>query len=442
VWSVRYYRPLEKEEVRVSVHPENGRVTGFLHQLPEDRAGANLDPEAARKIAGDFLAARGYDLAALELKETNSEMKKARRDHVLVWEARPGDARNLEEARYRVRVEVAGDRVSALSAFWKLPEAFVRARASRNALSNVLLMLRVGVLAGMVVLALWLLIVSTRKRRLRWRSAILTGTPVAGLGVAGSLAALPLAMRAYDTAIPLETFRAVMVTGLVIAGLGLFLAMACAAGVLRALYPGGPGVLRSANRRAASLDALLAAVAAVGLALAAGQLGWLLRDRFHAQALFSPAAPEALGSLSPAFSAIAGAAQETLLALAVLAVAVWAARRLTNGAARAAALLALPAAFVPNTVHTPGEFILHYAILLVAVAGALVFVRWFAGGNLLAYVVTVWTAALARRALDLWSHPAYRTEGWIALALLAATLLWIVLPAFTGRARKEAAEAG
>ena len=98
VWAVRYYRPLEKEEMRVSVHPENGRVTGFLHQLPEDRAGADLDAEAARKIAGDFLAARGYDLAALELKETTSEMKKARRDHVLVWEARPGDARNLRRS--------------------------------------------------------------------------------------------------------------------------------------------------------------------------------------------------------------------------------------------------------------------------------------------------------------------------------------------------------
>ena len=53
-------------------------------------------------------------------------------------------------------------------------------------------------------------------------------------------------MRAYDTAIPLETFRAVMATGIVIAGLGLFLAMACAAGVLLSLYPGGPG--RAAER--------------------------------------------------------------------------------------------------------------------------------------------------------------------------------------------------
>ena len=49
---------------------------------------------------------------------------------------------------------------------------------------------------------------------------------------------------------------------------------------------------------------------------------------------------------------------------------------------------------------------------------------------------------MARRALDLWSQPAYRLEGWIALGVLAATLLWTVLPAFTGRTRKEAAEAG
>lgn len=440
VWGLRYYRPLEKEEARVSVHPETGRITGFRHELPEDRAGADLDAEAARRIAGDFLTARGFDLAALELKETTSERKKARGDHALVWEARPGDPRNLDEARYRVRVEVAGDRVSAFTTSWKLPEAFVRARAARNALSTALLVLRIAVLAGLVLLGLWLLVAHTRKRQLRWRAALLAAAPVALVGVAGSLVSLPMAMQGYDTAVPLETFRAVLAAGVVIAGLGLFLGAACAAGVLLSLYPGAAVALKRASRRAAGLDALLAAAAAIGLALAAGQIGWLLKNRFHAQAIFSPSAPEALGSLAPAFSAVAGAVQETLFGLAVLALALWAARKLPNRTALAAALVVLPAAFVPGSVHTPGEFALHYAILLAGAAAALAFI-WFARGNLLAYGVAVWAGALARRALDLWSQPAYRLHGWVALAVLAATLLWVALPAFTS-GRKEAARAG
>ena len=51
IWSVRYYRPLEKDEYRVSVHPATGKITAFMHVVPEDQPGADLPAEAARKIA-------------------------------------------------------------------------------------------------------------------------------------------------------------------------------------------------------------------------------------------------------------------------------------------------------------------------------------------------------------------------------------------------------
>ncbi|MBI3693571.1 MAG: CPBP family intramembrane metalloprotease, partial [Acidobacteria bacterium] len=194
-WNVRYYRPLEKEDLRVTLHPETGQVVGFLHGLPEDRPGAELPPAAAQKIAADYLSARGFDLSTFELKETTSEKRKARQDYTLVWEAKAGDPRNIGEAYYRVRVQVAGDRVVALRTLWKLPETFMRERNRTNALEITHIGLLVGSIAALVMAGLYVLVQQTRKRQLRWRSAIAVSLVVTSLAALGALSRFPLMFR-------------------------------------------------------------------------------------------------------------------------------------------------------------------------------------------------------------------------------------------------------
>ena len=84
----------------------------------------------------------------MDLKESATEKKKARRDHSLEWEARPGDARNVDETRWRVEINVAGDRVTSARGFWKLPEAWQRGREQENALAITLAVLKIATLAG------------------------------------------------------------------------------------------------------------------------------------------------------------------------------------------------------------------------------------------------------------------------------------------------------
>jgi len=435
-WTVRYYRPLDKEEIRVALDPEKGGVIGFTHLLPEDRAGADLAPEEARKIAADYLSARGIDLSRLELKETTSERKKARRDHTLVWEASAGDARNVEEARYRIRVEVDGGQVAAMTPFWKLPEAYVRERSQRNLLSNILLFLRIIFIAGAVTLSLWLIVQRTRKGELRWGNIMKLTALVSALGLLSAISEAPLFLRNYDTAMPLETFRAVMIAGIVIGVLGLFLGLACCAGLLFAVRPDSLAVLKAAHRRTVLVDSLIALAVAVGLAVLISQCEWLLIDRFHAEAVLSAGNPDVFGSMSPAVSAAAGAFEEALIELSALALIGYAAGWL--GRRRwliAVAALAAIAAFVPSQVHTAGEFALHYAMLL-AVAGAVwVFVRGFAGGNALAYLLTVLALGLGRRALMLLEQPygGFRVQGWAVLFLLALILVWAIRPTLINR---------
>ena len=98
----------------------------------------------------------------MDLKENASEKKKARRDYSLVWEARPGDPRNVGETKWRVQVEVAGDRAVSIRQMWKLPESFQRGREQENAISIAVVVARILVSAGLVVFGLWLLLDAIR----------------------------------------------------------------------------------------------------------------------------------------------------------------------------------------------------------------------------------------------------------------------------------------
>ena len=437
-WMVRYYRPLDKEEILVTIHPETGGIVSFNHVLPEDRPGADITAEDARKTASDFLTSRGFELSRLELKETTSERKKARRDHTLVWEAGPGDPRNLDEARYRVRVEVAGDRVSAMVPFWKLPETYVRERSRRNLLSNVLLFLRILLMAVAVLIALWLMVQRTRKHELRWRTVLKAAAPVAALGVLGAISEFPLAFRNYDTAIPIETFRAAMVAGLAIAALGLFLWMACCAAVLLVVRPDSLAALKPAHRRAALADSLIALAVAVALATLIQRIGWFLLDRFHAQAVLSVSGRDSFAAIFPAISAVAGAFQEAISGLAVLALVCYAAGPAIRRPWTIPLAILAAAGLVPSEAHTPGEFALHYTLVLATTGALLLFAGVFGRRNALAYLLAALTLKLGSRALGLLEQPNdyLHLQGWLVLVVLGVILVWAVRPVISGSRRQ------
>src|SRR5258706_11298597 len=57
-WSHRWFRPLQEEEINVSIAP-TGEVTGFSDRIPEDRAINSPDVAGARRIAEEFLDSVG-----------------------------------------------------------------------------------------------------------------------------------------------------------------------------------------------------------------------------------------------------------------------------------------------------------------------------------------------------------------------------------------------
>jgi hypothetical protein len=374
----------------------------------------------------------------MDLKESSAEKKKARRDHALVWEARPGDARNVDQTRWRVQVTVAGDRVTSARAFWKLPEAWQRGRERENALAIAITVLKIATIAGLVVYGLWLLIQGTRQGIVRWRAAIRLALPATLLFPVAPLLAIGLMLRSYRTDVPLETFQAMTYVSLAMSAVFGFLLMGGAAALVVTFYPGAVPALRRGNRGVMAFDAIAALLAATGIALALHQFQGLLLDRFHAQTVLSIGSPEIIASAAPALAALAAAVRALLTDAALLGLLVLAwqlTRPLKMQVMRYAAVLLALCATLPGEVRTPGEFLLHYTISLAMAAAGIVFCWFFARRNYLAYALVLWLMALRTPLMQLLGtgNGALEMQAWLIAAIMAATLVWALAPALLRR---------
>jgi membrane protease YdiL (CAAX protease family) len=435
-WVTRYYRSLDKEEVFVSVHPETGKVQGFAHTLAEDAPGADLPPDTAIRIAAAFAAAQGWDTAAMDLKENSSEKKKARRDYTLVWEAREGDSRNVDEAHFRLQITVAGDRVASLGSLWKLPEGYERSRSARNLLSILLLALRIAVIALGIVRGVWMTIQNIRRGAVRWGGVMRMAVPTTLLMALSALLSFQLMMQNYRTEIPFETFLAVSYITVLMAAIFGFLMMGGAAALLTSFFPNCTAALRAVNRRVLGADAAVSLAAAIGLGLGLSHLQAVLNNRFHALALFSLSSPELIASAAPAVSAIADAVRSVLFGGAVLAVFVLIAQRLPRRWMQIPLALVAACAILPMDVHTAGEFALHYGFACLTIACGALFCLRIARDNYLAYALVLWVMALRGPLAELFGNgnASLQMQGWMVAAALAAVLIWAIAPAWRRKA--------
>jgi membrane protease YdiL (CAAX protease family) len=424
-WRVRFFKPLNQEELLVAVHPESGKILGYSHKLPEDQPGADLAEPAARQIAAASAATFGWDTAAMDLKENGADKKKARRDYTFVWEARPGDARNVAEARYRVAIGVSGDKPVSARSYWKLPEDYLRARERKNFISIATVAGKIALLALLMVCGIWTLIRLIRDRAVPWRFALILGGAAAALSLIGQLLEFPLLLEQYDTAIPLETFRMTQAIGVVVALIFSFLLATAAAALVAGAFPEVRRAFWPSARRVLARDAAAALTAAVGLFLVVRQIGGALIDRFHAQAILSPSAPTLIATSAPSLGAASGALQTMIVTAGALVTIVLIVRHRVWLACTVAVLLPLFA--MPNDIRTPGEWALRYAIEALMLASAAVFCHWFGRRNYLAYAVVLWVLALSGELAEFYGNTA-PVHFWVLVAIVLGGLDWALLP--------------
>ena len=230
-WKVRWYKPLEKEEIQVDLDP-GGRVVGFRHLVLESKAGDSLDQDQARSLAEEFLLEKqGVDLAGFERVEHSSQQRSDRVDHTFIY--RKSNFTVGDDGHYRLKAVVQGSEIGAFDEYMFVPETFRRhhedVRSQAGLLSQVA---SVGWLA-LVVVMLVVLVQRFRHGRLRWRTAIIVGIAVALTNVAVVFNSMPLNLFYYDTTQSFSSFLAQLVAA------GLFAALAYGGVVTLAGTAGG-----------------------------------------------------------------------------------------------------------------------------------------------------------------------------------------------------------
>ena len=206
VWSVRLFQERVVEEAHVRFTPAGERY-GFRMRLAEDDPGTgNLDAVAARQAAAAAAAEWRVDLTEyVELESSQETLPGGRLDHTLVYE-RAGV--RVGEARFRLRLVVAGSQASEVTHFVHVPEGFsqryAEMRSANNAISlaaeGVLLLLFVFVGAGVGTTLL------LRQRWLVWRMPLAWGVAVSVLMALWIANRVPLSWMGYDTAVSERIF--------------------------------------------------------------------------------------------------------------------------------------------------------------------------------------------------------------------------------------------
>jgi hypothetical protein len=260
-WEVRLFKPDQTAEARLRFRPD-GSPYGFQLKVPEAERGAALDAIAARAIA-EARAREDWaiDFAPYKLiEQSNVRRSGGRVDHTFVYER---EHETLGDGRFRLRLGVAGDRLSEVSQYVFVPEAFnlrfQEMRSDNETIAKVA-SLSAGALYGIggcILGTLWLL----RRRALLWKRALVAGAIVAGINALAQLASAPQAWFSYDTAQPVWVFWGtqvgVAVLVFLVGSLGLALVFMAAEGLSRRAFPDHPQLWRVWSREAAPTPAIL-----------------------------------------------------------------------------------------------------------------------------------------------------------------------------------------
>jgi hypothetical protein len=199
-WYVRHYREGEARETKLYFTPR-GEPYGFVVKLPEREAGASLEADRAQVIAERGAGEWKVDLSKYTIVEKSRDVRPGGRvDHTFVYE-RP-DVK-VGDGRYRLRLVVGGDRLTALQHFVKVPEAFGRRfEEMRSANTGISIISVVGLVLAYLIGGCGVgLFILGRQRWILWRMPVVWGVFVAFLQLLEGINQWPLTWLDYDTAV-------------------------------------------------------------------------------------------------------------------------------------------------------------------------------------------------------------------------------------------------
>ena len=437
LWVTRFFRYGEKEEYRVAIHPEDGSLYSINHLLAEEAEGADLEEAQARAIAVQHLRTYGFDVEQLGLKESSSEKLPNRRDHRFVFEAIEGDPRNVEELRYRVRVNIAGDEPVSIYRFLKVPEDWRRERQESTTLKTALSGLLIVLIAAVVIHGLWLLVRRVRNESLAWSPLIKIAALGASFFLLDFLNGLSVVERAYDTRLTLSIFTITQILSFVLGSLGIGLMILAALGLATSLYPDWPARLRAARRVPEFRDAVIGVVLILVASEAWQHLRGYVESRFiSSDPTLGFGLPSGLDQYLPFWNSLSYGVVGAIFVPIVAGLVLYYSRVVVKKRLYAV-VTGLGVGLIVsggNAVHFD-EFLFELLTFVTSIGFVVAAIVLLLRNNLLAYVLLGFVSVLAEvKSLSALSAPAYQLQAGILLLLtfLAVFCLWWRLGAERG----------
>lgn len=287
-WMVRFFTPMQKEELFVEVDPRTSCVVGFHKYQEERNAALSLSQSEALVLARGAFSKYGLDANAFEVKEALSYQQPARRDWLFHFDERtPIAGRGVR----RASVRVAGNEITQFNKTIKVPESVYREATTQTLLNVVLFAMKIAGLVTLLALVIAGLVVATRAHGLPWKRPLRWTLILAIVPIFSFIARLPAMLFGYNTSVAWDTFRVGLATSFVRdTGLQLGLIFLALAG-LEAAVPYAMRVPTREGRARFGRGAAIAALMALSIAVTIG-----VAMRFIAHAI--PSAASVLLSVS------------------------------------------------------------------------------------------------------------------------------------------------
>ena len=205
-WRVRHFKEGDAHETLVRFTPE-GNAYGFRLKLPDQEKGESKPREEAQRIAEATARADwNIDFGRYQLVEASQDVRPGgRTDHTFVYERQ--DER-IREGRYRLRLVVGGDKLTELTHFVQVPEAFTRRYEQMRSANDA-----INAASSIAVFSIYILgfcgiglFFMVRQRWVLWRQPALWGVFIALLMGLQQLNSWPLVWMGYDTAVSASGF--------------------------------------------------------------------------------------------------------------------------------------------------------------------------------------------------------------------------------------------
>jgi membrane protease YdiL (CAAX protease family) len=434
VWITKYYKPLQKEEYIIGVDPKKKKDLTYEHIISEDDSGAFLEKDSAQTIVNSFLLEKGIDTSSFSLKESKTEKRKNRTDYNFVWEAKEGDKRNIDEAKFRMILSLQGDEVARFYPGMKIPEKWERERKKSTVFSAVRMTLKIVLIALLTGYSILFFVRKVRKGEVKWKRIIILSLIVAGFAILSMINEFPSIYKAYPSYIPLNVFTLSAIVGMILGIIGAFMIAAISFGLLDSFYPDSICLLKKNNRRTFTGDAFICAFFSLGLFLALRQLKDILIYSFPKVALISSLSlPEYIETSLPFISSLNNIIFQTVIALAIVGSLTYCAKNLLTKLWHWIILILwVFLVFVSGDAKTLGEFLFNAISLFLWIIPFILLIKWFLRSNFLAYVLCIFLFLGVRSFSSLLSQSAgfYKINGLILMIIVFLPLIWIFFDSF------------